>query len=82
MNVRSFTTFLVTLLLFSCLTMSQDKTAEDVRWSMDPSTKVRLMDNYTPSPDNYVHQTKRQVVNTGNGTLFSLERRPYPHTAT
>ncbi len=86
MNFKSFTGLLLTLLMFSTLAISQNKNAEDIRWSMDPAMRLRIIDNYTPLPqvDNYVNpNTQTRVVNTDIGTfLIEPNIRPFPHTAT
>ncbi len=77
---------LAVLLLFSSITRSQDNKSEDVRWSKDPSTMVRVLGNYPdlPQTDNYVHpNTETRVINTSIGTfVLAPNFRPFPHTAT
>ena len=86
MKLKFFTCFLWVIFLITGLTQAQDNNAEDARWSIDPATRLRIIDNYSPLPqvDNYVHQnTETKVVNTQIGTfLLAPNFRPFPHTAT
>ncbi len=86
MNFKLFTIPIALLLMFSVSLKSQDKDAKDARWSMDPSTRIRVIDNYAflPEVDNYVNPNKEtRVINTEIGSfLLDPNFRPFPHTAT
>ncbi len=74
------------LLLLANNTFSQDQKTEDVRWSQDPSTRVRVLGNYPdlPQSDNYVNpNTETRVIHTSKETyVLAPNFRPFPHTAT
>lgn len=59
---------------------------EDVKWSIDPSTRVRVSGDYIPLPQslNFVNpNTSDRYVNTSLGNyVIGPSFRPFPHTAT
>ena len=77
---------LAALLLLGNNAQSQDKNSEDVRWSQDPSTRIRMVGSYPelPQTDNYVNpNTETRVIRNGNETyVLPPNFRPFPHTAT
>jgi subtilisin-like proprotein convertase family protein len=74
------------VLVISNSAMLQDKSNEDPRWVQDPSTRVRVLGDYSslPQVDNYVHPNKEtRVLETPAGNVVLLPNfRPFPSPAT
>lgn len=84
MRLKLSCIFLAMCLLVPISLLSQDN--NDIRWSQDPSTKVRVIGQYPELPNtvNYENPNKEtRVVTTPAGTFYLAPNiRPFPHTAT
>src|SRR5512142_403880 len=84
MKLKLSCIFLAMCLLVPISLLSQDN--NDVRWSQDPSTRVRVIGEYPNLPFSVTYENpnkETRAVTTPAGTLFLAPNiRPFPHTAT
>ena len=74
----------ITFFVFQCgISLSQN---DDLKWSRDPSTQVKVVGDYVPLPQSLLFQnpnTSDRVEQTQFGNfVIGPSFRPFPHTAT